>query len=628
MTEATETEAKSTLTAEDMIKAVDSRLAGLNENDLDKQYLKAVDGVEGISKGLRDLANRAVNTGFTTSRLALRKMASPILEGYFDTIYQACLGSSFLDVETGDPDEAEENREFLSNPNPIKIRPSASSLRDAMSVPGLSSLVTECYEEDGSLRDPKDVHRAVARLTLALDVAHVFSRKSDKAGHGYVVGMPVQTHMEGSRQSKHLRAMAKSAPKEVEAKDDYDKEEVKAAETVDLPEDPAKLGILDLALAQAGLPNIRDLITKVNESATKVADASSEVASMKRALEAAKREKYEGVEVEAKTEAASVFPKGKVGVAKAHEVFGITGAAKSSFDFDVPVWNWDGDHPHVPEIDTKYIFKPEILMRVLYAINANERAYLHGHTGSGKTTFIEQVAARLNWPFARVNFDSEITRMDLIGRDVLKDEGGKTVSIFAEGILPQVMSQPYILACDEIDFVRPDVAYVMQRALEGNGLMLTEDGGRVVKPHPLFRIFATGNTVGQGDEFGMYQGARPQSMAFLDRFTVWAKVDYMSAEERKKLIAENVPSLDGDTIDQINAYINEHLEAFMESKVLQPLSPRGFVSLANCAMSYYSMFPKSKRGVALKKALATVVLDRASSTDRATLKGIANRTFR
>jgi cobaltochelatase CobS len=260
---------------------------------------------------------------------------------------------------------------------------------------------------------------------------------------------------------------------------------------------------------------------------------------------------------------------------------------------------------------------------VLYALITNQRAYLHGHTGTGKTTLVEQVGAFLFWPVMRVNFDSEITRMDLIGRDVLSSVDGATTSTFVDGILPQMMSGPYIGIFDEIDFVRPDVAYVMQRALEGNGLMLTEDGGRIVKPHKMFRMFATGNTVGQGDEFGMYQGARPQSMALLDRFTVWVKIDYMNEADRSALIKSVGKGLSASVIRQISQYVGEHLEAFTTAKVLQPISPRTFLAFTSAA----SMFTSMDVNEPVQQALQTTILDRASVQDRAVLNGLATRVF-
>lgn len=309
------------------------------------------------------------------------------------------------------------------------------------------------------------------------------------------------------------------------------------------------------------------------------------------------------------------IPAGKVVTKTVKEIFGIEST------LEVPFWEWDGPHPDVPAIDNRYIFREELLTRALYAIITNQRMYLQGHTGSGKTTLIEQIAARLNWPFMRINFDSEITRMDLIGRDTLKD--GK--SVFIDGMLPRAMSGPYITCFDEIDFCRPDVAYVMQAALEGNGLVITEDGGRVVYPNDMFRMFGTGNTVGQGDEHGMYQGARPQSLAFLDRFTIWGKVDYLDEQQRLNLIWDHYPTLSEKDVTTINKYTTEHLSAFKDAKILQPISPRGMLAIANATNFMNIMYPGAKDN--LRKAVTLVVVDRATESDGAVIKGVMQRVL-
>lgn len=375
-----------------------------------------------------------------------------------------------------------------------------------------------------------------------------------------------------------------------------------------LPKDTA---LVDLALKQSDLPPIADIIDQINTLTEAVAKAHA--APTMSITETSEPSTHDGT-----------IPSGKLTTVNAADAFKLTRGRKQ-FGFKIPMWQWDSPHPHVPEIDENYVFRPFELLRVLYAIMTNQRCYLHGHTGSGKTTLVEQVAAHLNWPFMRVNFDSEITRMDLIGRDVLTNESGVTSSKFVDGILPQMMSGPYIGCLDEIDFVRPDIAYVLQRAAEGNGLMLTEDGGRMVKPHKLFRMFATGNTVGQGDEFGMYQGARPQSMAFLDRFTVWVKVDYLKPADRLKLIKSRLPKLAEDQANRLNNYVTEHLEAFTKSKVMQPISPRGFLSLGQAMCAYLSFIDDEKRAV--EEAIATTILDRASTNDRAVLKAISQRVW-
>jgi cobaltochelatase CobS len=409
-------------------------------------------------------------------------------------------------------------------------------------------------------------------------------------------------------ESKDLAKFAQMAADDVLKHLDGEVTEAPAPSAIYNP--PADTQLIDLALSQAGLPPIGKLIGELNDATEKAKAAS--LSAIPQVVEAS---------------VGDDIPTGRVKTAKAKDVFGIKGVAAQSFDFDVPVWEWDAPHPHVPSKDADYVFRGTDLLRVLYSILSNKRTYLHGHSGSGKTTLVEQVAAFLGWPFMRVNFDSEITRMDLIGRDTLVQEGGTTVSKFVDGILPQMLSGPYIACFDELDFVRPDVAYVMQRVFEGNGLMLTEDGGRIVKPHRMFRMFATGNTVGQGDEFGMYQGARPQSMAMLDRFTVWAHIDYLNEAERKRLITKRVPSLAKDMLDKVNKYVTEHIEAFKTSKVMQPITPRGYLDMAEAIVMFTQVFPASKQSKAVEEAVAMTVLDRASVQDRAVLTGIVNRVF-
>lgn len=372
--------------------------------------------------------------------------------------------------------------------------------------------------------------------------------------------------------------------------------------------------LIDLTLKQAGLPSISEMIDTINESTKKIADAKTQA-------------KMSAIPMTPSVASSDgTIPSGKIkGLIKAKDVFELKGVGSSAFDFDVPVWEWDAPHPNVLPIDKDYIFRPESLMQVLYAIMTNQRCYLQGHTGSGKTTLVEQVSARLHWPFMRVNFDSEISRMDLIGRDVLTNEGGTTTSKFVEGILPQMMQSPCIGCFDELDFVRPDVAYVMQRAFEGNGLLLTEDGGRLVTPNPFFRMFATGNTVGQGDEFGMYQGARPQSMAMLDRFTVWVQVPYMTASQREQLLKVKFPDMTKVVMDKVNKYITEHIEAFTTAKVLQPISPRGYLALCQSIMTFSTFMASEKK--AIEQAFDATILNRSSAQDRAVLKGIINRVI-
>ena len=382
------------------------------------------------------------------------------------------------------------------------------------------------------------------------------------------------------------------------------------------------LNLVNMTLKTIGLDDIVKLSSDMDNLSLDLDAQKQEVEELEKKL----RHMSTSVSVApTKIEASGEIPSGKQVSKKAHEIFNVPSKSKKMFDFDILMWEWDSPHPYVPAIDNEYIFRPSSLLRILFGLNTNQRIYISGHTGSGKTTLVEQICARLFFPFMRVNFDSEITRMDLLGRDVLTTgSSGATESKFVEGILPKMMATPCIGCFDEIDFIRPDVAYVMQRAFEGNGLMLTEDGGRVVQPHPQFRMIATGNTVGQGDEFGMYQGARPQSMAMIDRFTIWINVPYLDKNQRDELIKKKVPLLTDDLRQKLNQYVGEHLEAFKTSKVLQPISPRGMLSLANTLVTFTTLFNGKD---AIEESLSATILDRCSQQDRAVLKGIVNRIF-
>ncbi len=377
----------------------------------------------------------------------------------------------------------------------------------------------------------------------------------------------------------------------------------------------AESSLIDLALKNAKLPPIATLIEEINGASEKIAEAQAK----------AEAEASMMASASAPAVASGAYPSGKVRLKVAADVFGFTGAKRRGLEFKIPVWEWDAPHPLVPTRDDSYIFRKDQLTMVLYSIVTNQPQWLHGHTGCGKTTLLEQVAAFTCFPFMRVNFDSEISRADLLGRDTLVNDGGATASTFIEGILPQMLQTPCIACFDECDFIRPDVSYVMQRSLEGNGLLLTEDGGRLIKPHPMFRAFATANTVGQGDEFGMYQGARVQSQAFLNRFKTFVHVPYMTSTERRKLI-ESQHKLKADTLDKVGKYITEHLEAFTNAKVLQPISPRNFMAFAQAIVAFTDMVGDEAK--AIDMAFDMTILNACTTQDKAVLKGIGNRVLK
>lgn len=396
-------------------------------------------------------------------------------------------------------------------------------------------------------------------------------------------------------------------------------------DTLTLPSEEYLTGINAL-LSSAKVPDLNTLFTMIESEQAKTTPLKEQIKEQKsniKDLKSTIEEQQKAVAdlslraqapVEVTVEKSDEVPEGKLVYKDITDIW-----PDAPFNFEIPTWEWDGVHPDVPEQDPNYVFRWELLKRVAYAVATNQRAYLQGHTGSGKTTLIEQFGAYTGWPTMRINFDSEITRMDLVGRDTLaSDEEGNITSTFVDGMLPRMMSSPCLAVFDEIDFVRPDVAYVMQAALEGNGLRITEDGDRLVKPHPMFRMFGTGNTVGQGDEFGMYSGARPQSLAFLDRFTVWLKVGYLEPKHRKKLVQDSFPALKSEDVDTICQYVTEHLNAFESGEVVQTISPRGMLALAK-AMTILGD---------AKEALEMTVLDKANHEDRATLVGLVDRVVK
>ena len=198
---------------------------------------------------------------------------------------------------------------------------------------------------------------------------------------------------------------------------------------------------------------------------------------------------------------------------------------------------------HVPDIDSVYRFNPDVTLALLAGFARDRRVLVQGLHGTGKSSHVEQVAARLNWPCVRVNLDGHVSRLDLVGRDAVVLREGRQVTEFQEGILPWALQRPVALVFDEYDAGRPDVMFVIQRLLERDGRFTLMDQNRVLKPHPAFRLFATANTVGLGNLNGLYHGAQRLNHAQIDRWNIVAALNYLPAAEEAAIVTARVPSL-------------------------------------------------------------------------------------
>ncbi len=237
---------------------------------------------------------------------------------------------------------------------------------------------------------------------------------------------------------------------------------------------------------------------------------------------------------------------------------------------------------HVPEIDDAYRFNRDVTLAILAGFARNRRVLVQGLHGSGKSTHVEQVAARLNWPCVRVNLDGHISRLDLVGKDAVVLRDGQQVTEFQEGIVPWALQRPVALVFDEYDAGRPDVMFVIQRVLERDGRFTLMDQNRVLTPHPLFRLFATANTVGQGDFSGLYSGAQKLNHAQIDRWNIVATLNYLPRDDEVAIVAARVPALAARAalLQQMVAVAALTRQGFASGDLSTLMSPRTVIAWA------------------------------------------------
>ena len=261
------------------------------------------------------------------------------------------------------------------------------------------------------------------------------------------------------------------------------------------------------------------------------------------------------------------------------EVFGI--------DSDMIVKGFSDRADRVPDIDPTYKFDPDTTLAIIAGFSHNRRVMIQGYHGTGKSTHIEQVAARLNWPAVRVNLDSHISRIDLIGKDAIKLRDGKQITEFHEGILPWALRNPVAIVFDEYDAGRADVMFVIQRVLEHDGKLTLMDQNEIITPHAQFRLFATANTVGLGDTTGLYHGTQQINQAQMDRWSLVATLNYLSIDAESAIVLAKNPNYNNEagrkTIKQMVTVADLTRTAFMNGDLSTVMSPRTVISWAQNA---------------------------------------------
>ena len=260
---------------------------------------------------------------------------------------------------------------------------------------------------------------------------------------------------------------------------------------------------------------------------------------------------------------------------------------------DMTVKGFEEKSDRVPDIDKTYKFDPDTTLAILAGFSHNRRVMIQGYHGTGKSTHIEQVAARLKWPAVRVNLDSHISRIDLIGKDAIKLKDGVQVTEFHEGILPWALRNPVAIVFDEYDAGRADVMFVIQRVLEHDGKLTLMDQNEIIQPNPNFRLFATANTVGLGDTTGLYHGTQQINQAQMDRWSLVATLNYLSVDAETAIVLAKAPKYNTDagrkTVKQMVTVADLTRTAFMNGDLSTVMSPRTVIAWAQNADIFHSI---------------------------------------
>ncbi len=297
----------------------------------------------------------------------------------------------------------------------------------------------------------------------------------------------------------------------------------------------------------------------------------------------------------------------------AREAFGI--------DTDMQVPAFSENTVHVPTLDETYRFDKATTLAILAGFTHNRRVMIQGYHGTGKSTHVEQVAARLNWPCIRINLDSHISRIDLIGKDAIVLRDGAQVTEFREGLLPWTLQHPCALVFDEYDAGRPDVMFVIQRVLEADSKLTLLDQNKVIRPHPSFRLFATANTVGLGDTTGLYHGTQQINQAQMDRWNIVTTLNYLPHEQEVDIVVAKCPEYDNpegrEKISAMVATADLTRAGFVAGDISTVMSPRTVITWAENSRIFDS----------IPQAFRVTFLNKCDEVERATVAEYYQRCF-
>jgi cobaltochelatase CobS len=292
-------------------------------------------------------------------------------------------------------------------------------------------------------------------------------------------------------------------------------------------------------------------------------------------------------------------------------------------DSDMMVPGFSTRDSHVPDLDEAYRFDPQTTLAICAGLAFDRRVMIQGYHGTGKSTHIEQVAARLNWPMIRVNLDSHVSRIDLVGKDAIVLKDGKQVTEFREGMLPWCLQRPMALVFDEYDAGRPDVMFVIQRVLEAQGKLTLLDQNRVIRPNKFFRLFSTTNTIGLGDTTGLYHGTQQINQGQMDRWSIVATLNYLSHDVEAEIVLAKAPNYrrtaEGRrTIAAMVRVADMTRNAFMNGDISTVMSPRTVITWAQNAEIF-----AGDLGLAFRMTF----LNKCDELERATVAEFYQRAF-